>query len=344
MVSNYTIRPWGNLKWILDKLPKRKWDMIGCISTEDRCLAAIEQENQIVDKKMFLLITDPVSHFTVEANQMIQFNTSKYLTLTKAPESIKNFNLFERYNDYVVYLLEFLKTAGADIILDITTMPKRYFFPILKILIKNESIKNLIVTYSIPQNYYEGNLTENPEEVTTLPLFEGLAIDIEKVDKPELSFIGVGFMTMGLKDLIKKYVNTSFHFLLPFPPGPPLFQKNLMFMNEILSNISSDTFKKQRQQILRVDAKDASGTFDYICSFTNNGLKKAIFAPFGPKPISLGMCIYATISESQVYYSQPKNYNPYYSSGIKKVNGISEIYSYCIKLNGRSLYNVNNNA
>ena len=43
-------RPWGEIQWVFSKLPQLKWDIIGCISTEDRfigTLTFLAQENFI---------------------------------------------------------------------------------------------------------------------------------------------------------------------------------------------------------------------------------------------------------------------------------------------------------
>lgn len=69
-------------------------------------------------------------------------------------------------------------------------------------------------------------------------------------------------------------------------------------------------------------------------------MKKALLAPYGPKPMSVGMAIYATMTESPVYYTQPKIYHPDYSAGISILNGRPEIYTYCLKLGGRNLFQI----
>jgi hypothetical protein len=70
--------------------------------------------------------------------------------------------------------------------------------------------------------------------------------------------------------------------------------------------------------------------YDKISSLGKD--KKVIFAPYGPKTISLGMCLYASLNGSAVYYTQPTSYNPNYSDGCGKS------YAYLIKLDGALLY------
>ena len=153
------------------------------------------------------------------------------------------------------------------------------------------------------------------------------------VDFPEprvdLAIVGIGFMPFGLPNLLmSKYKSTPVKFLFPFPPGPPNYQRTWDFVWKIEKSF---TFNHQ-DSIIRIDSNNLSDAFEYITRETNNGQKKVIFAPYGPKPISLAMCIYATIHHSPVYYTQPTHYNPDYSSGIK------DTYAYCINLNSVNLY------
>jgi hypothetical protein len=54
--------------------------------------------------------------------------------------------------------------------------------------------------------------------------------------------------------------------------------------------------------------------------------------------MSIAMCLYANLTDSPVYYSQPKVYHPEYSIGVQVRDGEAEIYAYCIRLSGRDLY------
>jgi hypothetical protein len=51
-------------------------------------------------------------------------------------------------------------------------------------------------------------------------------------------------------------------------------------------------------------------------------------APFGPKPHSLGMALFAIRHDSGLYYTQPKSYNPNYSKGQ------GDSWAYVVKWDG----------
>lgn len=90
-------------------------------------------------------------------------------------------------------------------------------------------------------------------------------------------------------------------------------------------------FKKE-DNIVRLNTSDVSDVFNHILSITDNGREPAIFAPYGPKPLSIAMALFSSLTNSPVYYTQPKKYNPEYSKGKGTVN------AYVLKQNGKSLY------
>ena len=65
-----------------------------------------------------------------------------------------------------------------------------------------------------------------------------------------------------------------------------------------------------------------------------------VFAPYGTKSMSLAMCLYACShpENTDVCYTQPKSYNPQYSTGISMVNGVPDTFAYCIRLDGKDFY------
>ena len=225
-----------------------------------------------------------------------------------------------------------IKSCLFQIIIDISSLPKRFFFPIIRRCLQSDKVTDLLVTYTIPAKYSQGPLAEDPDDVLPLPLFDD---QDPKKSPPQFAFIGIGFLTLRLIELLKDYPNTSVKLFFPFPPGPPNFQRNQRILNEIMQAIETP-----RPNIIRVNAYDTSESFDYICKITTKGQKKAIMAPYGPKPISMAMCIYAALTDSAVYYSQPRVYNPEYCQGIKCINGKAEIYTYCLRLNGNNFYSI----
>lgn len=88
------------------------------------------------------------------------------------------------------------------------------------------------------------------------------------------------------------------------------------------------------KQILRLDTYNVPDIYDTIVHLSEYGRKKILFAPYGPKTMSLAMCLFASQTSSAVYYTQPTIYDPYYSTGKGKC------YGFLIKKDGCSLYQV----
>ncbi len=211
-----------------------------------------------------------------------------------------------------------------DIILDVSSMPKRFFFPILKTLFNSGHIRNLVVTYAVPKSYTKNNLSENQTSWAHLPLFSGEGHEAENL------IIGVGFDPKGiLHKLSLDGHGIPIKLLFPFPA--PLASVRRAW--EFVRNVEKGRIREgENLEVIRVEAKNPSDTFDSLCTLTNQGKRKIELAPFGPKAVSVAMCLFATLTESEVFYTQPKKYAPDYSEGV------SDIFAYAIKLDGYSFY------
>src|SRR5437762_2128187 len=58
-----TFTPWGELSWLIARLTGRRWSFIGCVSHEQRCLAAIKvlRHVNIVPNLVRIFDEDPIS-------------------------------------------------------------------------------------------------------------------------------------------------------------------------------------------------------------------------------------------------------------------------------------------
>lgn len=331
MLGN-SFRPWGLLNWILHRTPAVSWNLLGCLAPEERCLAVVSDIHDKLSNVRLVKVVDPPSRFSSKAESLSNANKDKFLSLGYTEDNIEQYDLLERYGNYISKFDDFIDASNGNIIIDISSFPKRFFFPYVRRCLESDNVSNLLVTYTIPERYCDELLAENYDDTLPLPLFS----EMEPFStSPDFAFIGIGFLTLRLTELLRDYSGTSLKFLFPFPPGPPHYQRNLQFLNEIVQTLGTPA-----QKVIRVNAYDTSDTFDYICRDTNHGEKKAILAPFGPKPISLAMCIYATITNSAVYYSQPRVYNPEYTIGVKYVDECPLIYAYCLRIGDKNFYSV----
>lgn len=106
-------------------------------------------------------------------------------------------------------------------------MPKRWFFPILKLLTRDERVQNLLVTYSTPTKYGE-ILSENPDPIRMFPGFAGSG-----TTEYDSVVVGIGFEPLGIPNLFTELRISKIRLIFPFPPGPPAFLRNWMFVKLI---------------------------------------------------------------------------------------------------------------
>ena len=320
-------RPSGDLTWILKKLPVEKWDVIGCLSFEDRCLGTLIDlhDHNKLEKVHYFEIIDPPSKDSKEIARKLNDNKIKFNHIGRLKNEVQQFGLLEPVGKVIEAVNTVVSKTSGNIILDISTFPKRFFFPILKILLQTK-LTNLLISYTNPKSYCKDDLSGNPDPWSNLPLFGNAPYPEPTLD---LAIIGVGFMPFSLPKLLEgKYSTIPVKFLFPFPPGPPNYQRTWEFMRKIELSFNL----KETDKIIKLDSNNLSDAYDYITYECEDGKKDVIFAPYGPKPISLAMCLYAVKHNSPVFYTQPHYYNPHYSTGIKNT------YCYCIQLNSKMLF------
>jgi hypothetical protein len=248
-------------------------------------------------------------------------------------EPLATAELFASGGEIVALVDQFSSVCGPDVILDISSFPKRFFFAFVKRLLGNSNIRTLVATYSLPVAYHEETLAEDHLPFAHLPLFGPRGVPEPRID---VVVVGAGFMKLGLAELLEPYKqDVVIETFLPFPPGMPSFHRNWEFVREMRAILPDGV-----ESPIRVAAFDCSDTFEHLKEITHQGARNAILAPFGPKPMSLAFCLFAAATSSVVYYTQPTVYNPSYSSGVRSWNGRLGAYAYCLRIDGRNLYSL----
>jgi hypothetical protein len=326
-------RPWGLLPWVLDKSPQVDWCVLGSLSPEERSLSVWQQLNssgRLANSYLAEIIDPPAPRYDQLRATKIAARRSEFDLLGGVSSAIHQHHLFEKTGDLIAWTESFISSAGPNIILDISSLPKRFFFPIIKKLLKTSSVLNLIVSYTAPRAYPKDDLAENFETWRPLPLFGG------KLDQPALLIINVGYLAMGLpEELEQGRPDPLVKLMFPFPDSPTSYTRNSFFVRTIEKNL-----RPERVELRHIGVNDTSDAFDHLIAWTNGGRESALLAPYGPKPISLAMCLFASLTDSPVYYTQPRTYNPDYSIGVATRDGVPEIYGYCVRLDGRDYYSL----
>lgn len=334
MNNQIKYRPWGNIDWVLSHLPPKDYFFVGCVATEDRCVAAFDEltKKKKITGHSFVEIIDADSDYSEEASTKRQKNLSRLGINGLSIAEVTTIDLLASEEKIIQWIENFI--VNDCLVLDISSLPKRFFFPAVRLLLKQDSIRDLIVTYTLPKTYYPGNIAERPSSWRALPLFGP-----EEFPEPEydLALVGVGFLPFGLPDLLKSdFLGAKPYLFFSFPASPSTYFKTWEFVRQIEISLPLNS----NDQLIRINGMDPSDAFDHICCLTENNIKKALFAPYGPKPMSLGMAIYATLTDSPVFYTQPRVYHPDYSSGVRYKNGLPEIYAYCLKIDGQNVFSI----
>lgn len=329
-------RPWGLLNWLIPKSGvAANWDLLGCLSTGDRTLAAWQglKSQGCLGKTTLLRIRNKPSRYDAailarESERIVEFEGAG-----GDAADIEAHELLEQQSTIVSVAERFIANAGPNVVLDVSTLPKRFFFPILKLLLKaTGTVQNLLVTYSAPIGYTREKLAENFDQWDHLPLFSGGYSTAE----PEMMVVNVGFEGFGLQEQVDHgEARLSIKLLVPFPTPPESSRRTWELVRRLKKYRATGSFRTYL-----TDGRDVGDAFDRLLSLTNAGKRPAILAPFGPKPISVAMCIFATRTESQVFYTQPTVYHPNYSFGVAKVGTDHAVWAYAVRLGGHEYYEI----
>ncbi|MCB1667872.1 MAG: hypothetical protein KDI24_05885 [Pseudomonadales bacterium] len=311
------------------------WDLITCISTEERTFAVADN----LQKMELLGRVGGIKILGHPLNQELQKFTESLSSQTEIGQaafghefSSAEFELLSKAGDLNTWYENFVGDSES-IVLDISCFPKKFFFLLAKLIIRDERIKNFIACYSVPEKYGKLPLSSQDEPCQTLPAFND---DNVSDDLYDLVLIGVGYSAMAFPSFLSANCHAGdVELLLPFPPGPPSYQRNWQF----IKNINDAFLHEEDIEPTRVSARNVPSIFEQICLLTENGKRKTWFAPYGPKPMSLAMCLYAcTVGNCAVYYTQPKVYSLKYSLGVRKMDDMNEAFAYFVKLGGNQIY------
>lgn len=243
---------------------------------------------------------------------------------------VTSMDLFSPDEDIVRAADSFVAGSQPHVVFDISAFPKRFFFPLLKRLLRPNNLETIVVTYTVPDMYGRGDLAEDHQPFTHLPLFGPSSFPQRR---PEIVVVSAGFVKLGLGDLLEPYKTISIRTIVPFPPGPPSYFRNLDFVRDI-----EKALPKGIPGPIRVEAYDCVDAFEHIAQLCDQGKRPCILAPYGPKPISLAMALYASLSQDVVLYTQPTAYDPYYSTGIGRIDGQINAHAYLLRSRGKNLY------
>lgn len=342
MTDASPLRAWGSATWLFRQPVIRdlSWFVIGNVSTQDRCLSIFKHcgSSLSLGACACLEIVDEDSGFSGECKRRRDATRAMWEYLVPSDKrELHTFGLMNPVKPVQTLAKGWMAGPHAkNVILDVSAMPERFFFPLLRWLLESQAIDNLIVTYMLPEKYTSNELAYDAGEWAQLPTFVGGDDDDE--NHIERVITGVGFVPFSLPDWLKKtYLDRTqaeVFLMFPFPSAPANVRRAWEFVRQIEVSLPL----KDESRIVRVAANDLSGCYDRIQLLTKNGTRRAVFAPYGPKPHSVAMCLHALKTNSEVFYTQPTHHHPEYSTGILMQDGLPAGFAYAIRLKGRNLY------
>jgi hypothetical protein len=208
---------------------------------------------------------------------------------------------------------------GRAVILDISSMPKRFFCFLLKHFVRSEAIHSLIVTYTsvAPQSYTAHQLALNPLQCDLLP---GYAVGHKEVGGIVIS---VGFEPLSVASLFDMFSGEvkaeDVKCILPYPPNGIGSIRTWRTLRQVMPSAPQAS-----PRLLVVSAWDAERV-SRVCEQWGAAKGRLVLAPFGPKPHTLGMALSALAHGFGLYYTQPQVYDPNYSQGA------GNSYAYVVK-------------
>ena len=329
-------KPWGLIGWVLDRCPNVQWDLFGCLGTEERSLGTwrhLSAVNKLGQTRLLRIVDSPSPRFSARTAQLENDRFAQFIGGGGRPDDVEQHQLTEPHFQIVDTIENFVNRSRGNIILDISSLPKRFFFPVLRRLLKRSAeVRSLIVTYTVPASYTGEKLGYNPDDWDHLPLFTGTYTRA----KPDMFVINVGFDALGLQDRVEHGESgLPIKLIVPFPAPAAAFRRSWELVRKLQRHRPAAIF-----QTYRADAREVGDAFERLVSLTGGGTRRAILAPFGPKPISVAFCIFATITESEVFYTQPTVYHPEYSNGIAMHGNLPAINGYILRLNGHDYYSI----
>jgi hypothetical protein len=281
-----------------------------------------------------LQLIDPPSIYTPEIDARTRRKLAEYRRLGGSPEDVQSFELLAESYQLLETIDDYVAASAGSVVLDISSMPKRFFFPIVRKLLGSKTIRDFAVTYTHGERHFLGSLAEDPEPAAHLPLF---APSYPEKD-PQLLAIGLGLQPLGLPEILEdSSAVPNVQLFFPFPAAPENVRRIWEFVRIVADRLPAGVM--QREPVF-VAPHDCAFAFEQLLQATENGRLRTILAPFGPKPISLAMCLYACAADAPAYYTQPRIYNPQYSTGVRIERGEPATYVYFVRLSGNDYFTI----
>ncbi len=327
--------PWGLLPPILDAFRMiRPPVLVSCLSFEERC-AAVPLMLAGARSRHHLVQLDCVEGAFPDYSREIErlASANEALMAGAGPVQKSRMGLLAPEDELIGLAQAVGSEAAKSVILDITSFPKRYFCFLVKQILADARVSNLLVTYTEATAYDPEHIATDPLPCDYLPGYLG-PLPAKSTDdssaQTKTLVLSVGFESFSLRSVLEQHKREigEVHFLMPFPPDGRSTKRTWLTLMQV-SESSPEMVRGHRDVVAAWDAERVFHQLEYL-SQQCAGL---VLAPFGPKPHTFGMALFALRHGAGMYYTQPQSYNPRYSTGI------GQSWAYVAKWEGVSCLN-----
>ena len=275
------MKPWGHIDWLLSFYGQKTWNLICSSSFEKRSttLPLYIGKKDIISCATIIRIDDPPNKDSDQITELTNKSESTITNQLKEHKLVKR-ELMEAPTVWSDLLTE-VCSKRISVILDVTTLPKRVALFLLRLLIENKNVADLIVCYTTAGGYTEKDLASDMKPPSALPGFSKIQSDSDD----NIVIISVGYSTFNLGGLLEQERSTDVHFLLPFPPASPSFRRNWRFLEKLVADAESPN-----HVIKRIHAYDMFQVYDWLVGHIWEN-RSITMLPLGPKPHSIAMAL-----------------------------------------------------
>ena len=152
----------------------KRWLLIGAINTQERCLSMVRNQTTTFDlaHAAFLEIVDEASDFSDQTAALREAHrVSFYKEVKEDLRELHTYDLLEPLKRLQRLVDQWVEGEHRkNIILDVTCLPERFFFPMLRWLLNSAEVENLIVTCMAPARYTDPTARPPASDRSSEPL------------------------------------------------------------------------------------------------------------------------------------------------------------------------------
>lgn len=314
---------------------KKRILFISCISFEPRCKTSSRIINQYKEKLNiqweYFQIIDNGSFFEKECVIKQELHEKQISKIINMKFNSHKYNLVDpikpAYEQLIKLVSEKLQEpSDIDmIIIDFTTIPKIVYLPFFKWIIeKNLDNVDILVCYTKPVEYLSGDLEMEPTEAKRI-------IGDFKKNKDIVWIPALGFNSEFTSiiwnkildiPLLPDHATKKILPILAFPAYRPDFYDMSLIKHAKTFKSNKFFLNGLKDNIIFTSADDPFEIYDRLQMFYKyNKEKEIILSPGGPKPISLGLAMFAIKHNLPVLSVQAKTYHPEFSTGEGEIIG-----------------------